>query len=71
MYFIAIFQSVRKDKEEGEKKPRNKKELLGTHILEMAKVIFFKFGVWSGLPGGNLCSKTGSNQMKDHRATKV
>ena len=27
------------------KKPRNKNELLGTHISEMAKAIFFKFGM--------------------------
>ena len=37
----------------------------------MAKEIFFKFGMWGSLPGGHLCSKTSSNQMKDHGATKV
>ena len=67
--FIAILQSVRKDEEE--KKRRNKNQLLGTHISEMAKAMFFKFGMWGGLPGGNLCSKTGFNRMKDHGATKV
>ena len=42
------------------KKQRNKNEILGTHISEMAKAIFFKFGMWGGLPGGHLCSKTGT-----------
>ena len=27
--------------------------------------------MWGGLPGGHICSKTGSNWMKDHGATKV
>ena len=53
------------------KNRRNKNEHLGTHILEMAKAIIFKFGMWGGLPGGHLSSKTGSNRMKDYKATKV
>ena len=60
-----------KTKNKKKKKQRNKNELLGTHISEMAKAIFFKFGMWGRLPGGHLCSKTGSNRMKDHGATKV
>ena len=52
-------------------KRRNKNEILATHILEKAMANFFKFSVWGGLPGGYFCSKTGSNWMKDHGATKV
>ena len=48
-----------------------KTKILATHISEMAKAIFFKFGMWGGLPGGHLYSENGSNRMKDNRATKV
>ena len=53
------------------KKQRNKNDILATNILKMAKETFLKFGMWGGLPGGYLCSETGSNQMKDHGAIKV
>ena len=59
---------MRKDEEE---KRRNKNEILTTHISEMAGAIFFNFGMWGGLPGGHLCSETGSYWMRDHGATKV
>ena len=45
--------------------------MLATHISEKAKAIFFKFGMWGGLPGGHLCSEIGSNRMKGHGATKM
>ena len=67
MFYSKVCKKMKNKK----KKPRNKNELLGIHILEMAKAIFFKFGMWGGLPGRHLCSKTGSNRMKDHGATKV
>ena len=67
--FIAMFQNVQKDKEE--KKLRNKNEILATHISETAREISFKFGMSGGVPGRHLCSKTGSNRMRDHGATKV
>ena len=41
----VIFSSVRKDKEEKEKKWRKKLENLLTHISKMLYTIFFKFGV--------------------------
>ena len=53
------------------KKQRNTSKILATHISEMAGESFFKFGMWGGLPGRHLCSETGSNQMRDHEATKV
>ena len=67
--FIAIFRSVQKDKEKNEE--RKKKEILATHILLTAGAISFKFGMWGSLPGRHLCSETSSNQIRDHRATKV
>ena len=59
------------EKTKNKKNNKNKNDLLDTHISEMAKAIFFKFVMWGGLPGGHLCSKTCSNRMKDHGATKV
>ena len=62
--FIAIFSSVRKDKEK-------KIKTLAACILEMARAISFKFGMQTPLAGGQLCSKFGSNWIRDHRDTKV
>ena len=62
--FIAIFASVRKDEE---KNP----ETLAACISEMAGAISFKFGMWTPLVGGQLCSKCGYNWIRGHRDTKV
>ena len=69
MLVIAIFASVRKDEEE--KKNEKKNETLAACISEMAGAISFKFGMLTPLAGGQLCSKFGSNQISDHRDTKV
>ena len=71
MLVIAIFASVRKDEEEEKKKRRKKNETLAARISEMAGAISFKFGMQIPLAGGQLCSKFGSNQISDHRDTKV
>ena len=72
MLVIAIFASVRKDEEEKEEKKRRKKnDTLAARISEMAGAISFKFGMKTPLAGGQLCSKFGSNQISDHRDTKV
>ena len=54
-----------------EKKMKELNETLATHIADTAREISFKFGTWHGLPGGNLCSDTSSNRIKDHGATKA
>ena len=66
--FIAIFASVRKDEEE---KNKVKTETLAARFSEMAIAISFKFGMWTPLASGQLCSKFGSNRIRDHRDTKV
>ena len=70
MLVIAIFASVRKDEEE-KKNEEKKNETLAARISEMAGAISFKFGMYTPLAGGQLCSKFGSNQISDHRDTKV
>ena len=46
-------------------------ETLAGRISEMAEMLSFKFGMWTPLAGGQLCSKFSSNRMRDHRDTKV
>ena len=46
-------------------------ETLAACISEMAKVISFKFGMWTPLAGRQLCSNSGSNRIRDHRNTKM
>ena len=61
-----------KTKKKKKKKTKKKKnETLAARISEMAGAISFKFGMWTPLAGGQLCSKFGSNQISDHRDTKV
>ena len=54
-----------------EGKNEEKIENLAACISEMAGAISFKFGKYTPLAGGQLCSKFGSNQIRDHRDTKV
>ena len=53
------------------KKQRKKIDNLAARISEMAGAISFKVGMWTPLAGGKLCSKFGSNRIRDHRDTKV
>ena len=53
------------------KKRRKKNKTLAARISEMAGAISFKFGMLTPLAGRQLCSKFGSNQISDHRDTKV
>ena len=67
--FIADLQSVRKEEE---KKYEEKKTLtLAACISEMARTIFFKFGMWTPLPRRHFCSNFGFNRIRNHGATKV
>ena len=72
MHFIAIFASVRKDKEKKMKKKKQRKnESLAACFSEMAGAISFKFGLWTPLAGRQLCNKFGSNRIRYHQDTKV
>ena len=53
------------------KKNEEKTETLAACILEMVWAISFKFGMWTPLVGGQLCSKIGYNRIRDHQDTKV
>ena len=53
------------------KKYQEKIETLAARISEMAGAISFKFGMYTPLAGGQLCSIFGSNRIRDHRDTKV
>ena len=64
-----ILQSVRKEVEE--KNKRKKTQTLATRISEMARAIFFKFGIWTPLPSQHCCSNFGFNRIRNHGATKV
>ena len=44
---------------------------MATRISEMAGEISFKFGMWTPLTGGQLCSEFGSDQIRDHRGVKM
>ena len=44
-HFIAIFASVRKHKEEKERKNQEKIQTLAAHISELARAISFQFGM--------------------------
>ena len=45
---------------------RKKTQTLATHILEMAGVIVFKFGMCTPLPSQHFCSKFGFSRIRDH-----
>ena len=47
-------------------KTKKKTEHLATRISEMAESIFFKFCMYTHLPGGHFCSKFGYNRIRDH-----
>ena len=64
-----ILQSVQKEVEE--KKRRKKTQTLATRISEMARAIFFTFGMWTPLPSRHFCSNFGFNWIRNHGATKV
>ena len=64
MNFIAILQVC----ENTEKK---RIQTLAVRISETARVISFKFGMYTPLVYGKPCSKFGSNWIRDHRDTKV
>ena len=67
--FMADFAKCAK---RSRRKKYEKKHLtLATRILEMAGVIFFKFGVWTALPSWHFCSNFGFNRIRNHGATKV
>ena len=59
------------EKTKKKKKTKKKSETLAARISEMAGAISFKFGMYTPLAGGQLCSKFGSNQISDHRDTNV
>ena len=50
---------------------KKKVETLAACILEIAGAISFRFVMRAPLAGGQLCSKFGSIQIKDHRDAKV
>ena len=52
-------------------KRRKKTQTLAARISEMARAIFFKFGMWTPLPSRHFCSNFGFNRIRNHRATKV
>jgi len=58
--FIVSFLSVRKDE-----KMKNLNETLGARISKTAGAICVKFGMYTCLPGGHLCSKFGLIQAGD------
>ena len=66
-----ILQSVRKEEVEEKKKQRKKPQTLAARISEMARAIFFKFGMWTPLASRHFCSNFGFNRIRNHGATKV
>ena len=55
-----ILQSVRKEEKQ------RKNLTLAARISEISGAILFKVGMWTPLPGRHLCSKFGSNRIRDH-----
>ena len=56
LYVMANFaKCVKRSRRKNEKKPKT----LATCISEMAKAIFFKFVMWTPLPGKHFSSKSG------------
>ena len=68
VFYSNFYNYVQKDKEG---KYGKKIKTLAARILEMAGAISFTFGMWTPLTGRQLCSKCGSNRIRDHRDTKV
>ena len=68
LHFIAILQVCENTKK---KKRRKKTETLAARVSDMAGASSFKFGMQTALAGGQRCSKFDSNQIRDHRDTKV
>ena len=54
-----------------EKKRRKKIKTLAACISEIVGARSFKFGMWTPLAGGQLCSTFGTTRIRDHRDTKV
>ena len=65
VFHPKFFQSVHKDEEE--KRQRN----FGHSYIGNGWGDFIKFGMLTPFTGRQLCSKFGSNQIRDHRDTKV
>ena len=65
--FLQVCEKTKKKK----KKTKKINQTLAARISEMAGAISFKFGMKTLLAGGQLCSKFGSNQIRDYRDTKV
>ena len=70
-YAFACYSNFCKCAKKRRRKNEEKNETLAARISEMAGAISFKFGMYTPLAGGQLCSKFGSNQISDHRDTKV
>ena len=70
--FIAVFVSVRQEKEEEkEKKTKKLSQLLKSHISETLEAISLKFGMWSASVGGHVHRKNRLVSSRKHRATEV
>ena len=69
--FIAVFVSVRQEKEKEEKKTKKLSQFLKSHILGTREAISLKFGMWSAAVGGHVHSKNRLVSLRKHRATEV
>ena len=74
--FIAVFVSVRQEKEKEEEKEEKKKtkklsQFLKSHISGTREAISLKFGMWSAAVGGHVHSKNRLVSSRKHRATEV
>ena len=67
--FIAVFVSVRQEKEE--KKTKKLSQFLKWHISGMREAISLKFGMWSAAVGGHVHSKNRLVSSRKYRATEV
>ena len=54
-----------------QKEEKNEDESLIVYIVRMAEGIFFKFGMWPPLSGGNLHYKFGTIWIRHHGAMDV
>ena len=69
--FIAVFVSVRQEKEKEEKKTKKLSQFLKSHISGTREAISLKFGMWSTAVGGHVHSKNRLVLSRKHRATEV
>ena len=65
--FIAVFVSVRQEKE----KTKKLSQFLKSHISGTREANSLKFGMWSAAVGGNVHSKNRLVSSRKHRATEV